>query len=275
MTFDPEAVREFERAGWDRAAPTYEVAFATVTSQFIEPLLDVAAIGRGAKILDLCCGPGLVGAAAMARGATVTGLDFSTAMLTTARARFPSIAFDHGDAEAPPYPDSCFDAVVSNFGIHHVPRPAVALNEAHRILRHGGRFAFSIWSGPEENIAWKLVFEAVQRFGKSGASAAPPPGGGFASAEDCLRALDAAGFSATTATLLRGTWRQRDGAALLAALRGGTVRMAAMLDEQLGAAMPAILAGLETAASVWRVEGHGGGQLAVPVACVIAAGTKG
>ena len=275
MNFDPEAVREFERAGWDRAAPTYEAAFATATCQFIEPLLDAASIGAGAKVLDLCCGPGLVGAAAMARGAVVSGLDFSTAMLVAARARFPSIAFDHGDAEAPPYPDSCFDSVVSNFGIHHVPRPAVALNEAHRILRHGGRFAFSIWSGPEENIAWKLVFDAMHRYGNPRASAAPPPGGGFASADDCLRALDAAGFSGNTAALVRGTWRHKDAETLLAAFRGGTVRMAAMLDNQTEAAMPAILAGLRSAAAAWSVEGRDGGQLAVPVACVIAAGTKG
>jgi hypothetical protein len=49
MTFDPEAVREFERAGWDRAAATYGAAFATVTCQFIDPLLDAASIGTGAK----------------------------------------------------------------------------------------------------------------------------------------------------------------------------------------------------------------------------------
>jgi SAM-dependent methyltransferase len=274
MPFDPESVREFERAGWDRAAATYDATFAAVTCQFIEPLLDAASIGTGAKILDLCCGPGVVGAAALGRGAGVTGLDFSAAMVAEARARFPTIAFDQGDAEAPPYRAESFDAVVSNFGIHHVPRPDVALNEAYRILRHGGRFAFSIWSGHDENIAWKLVFDAVRRHGDPRASAAPPPGGGFVTASDCLRALDAAGFSGNTAVLVRRTWRHRDAAGLLAAFRGGTVRMAAMLDRQTEAAMPAILAGLESAAAGWRVQGHDGGQLAVPVACVIAAGIK-
>ena len=98
MPFDPDAVREFERAGWNRAAAGYENSFATATRQFIAPLLDAAAIGTGTRVLDLCCGPGFVGGAAMARRAIVTGLDFSPAMLAQARARFPTITFQHGDA---------------------------------------------------------------------------------------------------------------------------------------------------------------------------------
>jgi SAM-dependent methyltransferase len=270
MPFDPDAVREFERAGWNRAAATYETAFATATRQFIAPLLDAAMIDAGAKVLDLCCGPGFVGAAALGRGAIVTGLDFSPAMLAEARARCPAIAFRHGDAEAPPFDDACFDAVVSNFGIHHVPRPALALSGAHRILRHGGKFAFTIWAGHDENIAWKLVFDAVGRFGDPRASAAPAPGGGFATAADCLRALHDAGFSRTEAELARGTWRHDDAAALLAALRAGTARMAAMIQAQTDAAMPAIVSGLEAATAPWR-DGAG---IAVPIACVIATGIR-
>jgi SAM-dependent methyltransferase len=270
MAFDSNAVREFERSGWNRAAGTYETAFATATRQFINPLLDAAGVRSGDQVLDLCCGPGLVAASAAARGARPSGLDFSIAMLGQARSRFPAIAFEYGDAEALPYEKARFDAVVANFGIHHVPRPAVALNEAHRVLRDGGRFAFSIWAAHDENIAWKLVFEAVGRHGDPHASTAPPPGGGFASAADCLRALDAAGFSDAGTKLVRGIWRHRDGAALLAALRGGTARMAAMLDAQTDAAMPAIVAGLEASAAEWR----DGEQIAVPIACVIAAGIK-
>ena len=274
MPFDPEAVREFERAGWNRAAAAYEASFATATRQFIGPLLDAAAIQAGTAVLDLCCGPGFVGAAAEGRGAIVTGLDFSTAMLDGARARFPSIRFDHGDAEAPPYADAAFDAVVSNFGVHHVPRPELALAGVHRILRRGGRFAFSIWAGPDENIAWKLVFDAVARHGDPSASAAPPPGGGFSSADDCSRALHDAGFQQTSARLVRGTWRHRDAASLLAALRAGTARMAAMLDAQTDAAMPAIVAGLEAAVVAWRAPERDGPGIAVPIACVVATGIR-
>jgi SAM-dependent methyltransferase len=281
MPFDPEAVREFERAGWDRAAAAYENSFATATRQFIEPLLDAASIGAGARVLDLCCGPGFVAAAARERGAVVSGLDFSTAMLTEARARFPAIAFEHGDAEAPPHAGASFDAVVSNFGIHHVPRPALALAGVYRILRPGGKFAFSIWAEHDENIAWKLVFDAIGGHGDPRASTAPPPGGSFAAA-DYARAMTGAGFDGIAARVVRGTWRHDDGAGLLAALRAGTARMAAMIDAQPKSAMPAILAALEAAAAPWRVpngpraerSGSAGQHLAVPIACVVIAGTR-
>jgi ubiquinone/menaquinone biosynthesis C-methylase UbiE len=272
--FDPEAVREFERTGWNRAAAAYEAAFATATRQFIEPLLDAAAVGTGASVLDLCCGPGFVAAAAAERGARVTGLDFSTAMLAEARQRFPAIAFDYGDAETPPQDDASFDAVVANFGVHHVPRPALALAGCHRILRPGGKFAFTVWAGADENVAWKLVFDAIGRHGDPRASAAPAPGGGFATAADCLRALNEAGFSRTHARLLRGIWRHRDAASLLGALRAGTARMAAMIDAQSDAAMPAILAALEAAVGEWRASERDDDGIAVPIACVIAAGVK-
>jgi len=67
MPFDPDSVREFERAGWNRAAAAYEASFSTATRPFIDPLLDAAAIGAGQRVLDLCCGPGFVAAAAASR----------------------------------------------------------------------------------------------------------------------------------------------------------------------------------------------------------------
>jgi ubiquinone/menaquinone biosynthesis C-methylase UbiE len=270
--FDPDAVREFERAGWNRAAAAYDLSFATATRQFIEPLLEAAAIEAGTRVLDLCCGPGFVGATARARGASVTGCDFSTAMLEQARARCPGIVFDFGDAEALPYPDTNFDAVVSNFGVHHVPRPALALAEVYRVLRPGKKFAFSIWAGHDENIAWKLVFDAIGRYGDLRVSAAPRPGGGFANAADCLAALNTAGFAETDARLVRGNWQHKDAASMLAALRAGTARMAAMIDAQADTAMPGILAALEAATVPFQIPGSDGGQLSVPIACYIASG---
>lgn len=274
MDFDPDAVREFERAGWNRAAAAYETSFAGATRQFIDPLLDAASVEKAAVVLDLCCGPEFVGAGALARGAVVTGCDFSIGMLSQARARFPGITFDFGDAEALPYENSGFDAVVSNFGIHHVPRPALALAGVHRILRPGKKFAFSIWAGHDENIAWQLVFGAIGRHGDPHASAAPPPGGGFASAADCLAALETAGFAGTEVSLVHGLWRHKDAASLLGALHAGTARMAAMIEAQSDTAMPAILAALETAAAPFHVPGPDGDELSVPIACYIASGIK-
>jgi SAM-dependent methyltransferase len=278
MTFDPEAVREFERAGWNRAAAAYEATFAPATRPFIEPLLDAAAIGAGMDVLDLCSGPGFIAAAAASRGARVTGLDFSTAMLAEARDRFPAIDFGYGDAEAPTLDDARFDAVVCGFGIHHVPRPALAIAGAYRVLRGGGRLAFSIWADRAENIAWQLLFDAIDRCGEPAASAAPPPGGGFAT-DQALRATREAGFSQAIALPRHAIWWHPDAASLLAAMRAGTARMAALIEAQPASAMPAILAGIEQAAAPYRVtgtdgDGAEGDGLAIPIACVIVVGSK-
>lgn len=267
---NPEAIRAFEHAEWERAATAYEASFATATRQFIPALLDAAGVGAGRSVLDVACGPGFVAAGAAERGATVRGLDFSAAMLGVARARHPGIAFDQGDAEALPYADGGFGAVVSNFGIHHVPRPVLALRQANRVLRPNGALAFTIWAAPTENIVWKLVFGAIHRCGDMAASRAPAPGGGFGSPGDCKVALEQAGFIGIGTHKLTGLWRQADGRALLDALRSGTARMAALIEAQAPGAIAAIVADIDREAAGYR-EGDG---LAIPLAAFVAYGRK-
>ncbi len=270
MSFDPEAVRAFEHSRWERAAAAYASTFASATRPFVDALLDAARVGRGMRMLDIACGPGFVTSRAGMRGAAATGLDFSPAMLAVARARDGAIRFDEGDAEALPYADNEFDAVVSNFGIHHVPRPALALGEAHRVLRSGGRVAFSFWADLSENIAWKLLFDAIARHGDPAASQAPPPGGGFGTPAQCADALRRVGFADCTTELVRATWHHAGAQELVAALQAGTARMAAMIEAQPAAAMPAIVADIEEKAARYR-DADG---IAVPIAAVIAAGVK-
>jgi ubiquinone/menaquinone biosynthesis C-methylase UbiE len=269
---DTEAIRAFEHAGWERAADRYEAAFATATRQFIPSLLAAANVGVGRVVLDVACGPGFVAAAAAAAelGAHARGLDFSAAMLGVARARHPGITFDQGDAEALPYPNASFDAVVSNFGIHHVPSPIVALRQAHRVLRPNGLLAFTIWAAPDQNVAWKLVFDAIRRCGDMAASDAPAPGGGFGTPADCAAALDQAGFTAIETRKLTGLWCQADGRALLGALRSGTARMAALIGAQTADAIGAIAADIDREAACYQDKDG----LGIPIAAFVAFGAK-
>ncbi|HVC60277.1 MAG TPA: methyltransferase domain-containing protein [Acetobacteraceae bacterium] len=270
LAFDPEAVRAFEHARWERAAPVFAASFATATSQFVEALLDAASVRAGTRVLDIACGSGVATAEAASRGAIAAGVDFSAAMLAVARGDHPAIVFLQGDAEALPCADAAFDAAVANFGVHHVPRPPLALAEAHRALATGGRIAVSFWAEPAQNIAWRLLFDAVRRHGDAAASGAPPPGGGFGSVRQILDALRDAGFMSLQAQLERRVWRHRDAASLVAALRAGTARMAALIDAQSPAALRAIVADIDANAAAWR-DAHG---LALPIAAVIAAGVK-
>lgn len=51
-----------------------------------------------------------------------------------------AIEFVQGNAEKLPFEDSCFDVYTIAFGIRNVTQMDLALQEAHRVLRPGGRF---------------------------------------------------------------------------------------------------------------------------------------
>jgi demethylmenaquinone methyltransferase / 2-methoxy-6-polyprenyl-1,4-benzoquinol methylase len=77
--------------------------------------------------------------------ARATVLDVNGAMLGVGRERAPAvharrIDFVQGNAEALPFPQASFDAYTIAFGIRNVPRIPLALAEAYRVLRRGGRF---------------------------------------------------------------------------------------------------------------------------------------
>jgi ubiquinone/menaquinone biosynthesis C-methylase UbiE len=270
MSFDPEALRAFEHAGWERAAPAYRATFAHATSAFIEALLDAARVEAGMQVLDVACGPGLIAGAAQRRGAVAIGLDFSAAMIALARTAHPRIRFEESDAEAMPFADRSFDVVVSNFGIHHVPDPVRALSEARRVLRPDGRIALTSWAASAENTAWQLLYEAISTHGDLQAAKMPPSGGSLRNPEYLLRVLTAAGFAEIEARRVSGEWRFAAAGDLIHGFRRGTVRTAALIAAQPTAALPAIdIAIAESAAAYRRADGF-----AVPIAANLASGIR-
>jgi hypothetical protein len=65
MSFDPDSVRAFEQAGWQKAAGEYRTTFVQASRGFVEALLDAAGMKTGILALDLCCGPGVATVAAV------------------------------------------------------------------------------------------------------------------------------------------------------------------------------------------------------------------
>jgi ubiquinone/menaquinone biosynthesis C-methylase UbiE len=76
-------------------------------------------------------------------GVRLTGVDLSPAMLAVARARAAELGRDvelrEGDAQALPFPDASFDAVVCTLSLCNIPEPAAAIGQMRRVLRPGGR----------------------------------------------------------------------------------------------------------------------------------------
>src|SRR5215217_3977075 len=159
MTEPKTSFRDFEHQGWSapEVAAEYHDHFSPVTTQAIGALLDAAGVRPGMWVVDVATGPGYSAAAAAERGAEVVGIDFSSTQLALARQLYPNIEFRQGDAGGLPLPDDSVDAVLTNFGMPHFPDPDAFLREAFRVLRSGGRVAFSAWVSPQECIGFGII----------------------------------------------------------------------------------------------------------------------
>jgi demethylmenaquinone methyltransferase / 2-methoxy-6-polyprenyl-1,4-benzoquinol methylase len=133
------------------------------------------------KLLDIAGGTGDVAlrvAAAGGRGTEITVSDINPEMLAVGkeRARLSGhkIAFVEGNAEALPFPERSFDIATIAFGIRNVPRIDLALAEAHRVLKLGGRFLcleFSSVDVPGLEVLYDLYsFNIIPALGRAVAS---------------------------------------------------------------------------------------------------------
>ena len=99
-------------------------------------------IGSGKDVLDDGCGPGFFTAILAELHNNVCAIDYSEEMVARATERIHSLGLSatvtRGDAHSLPFPDECFDAVVSRNVIWNLKDPAKAYGEIARVLRPGG-----------------------------------------------------------------------------------------------------------------------------------------
>jgi SAM-dependent methyltransferase len=224
-----------ERRSWSDAtrASGYVNLFAAAPDQAIENLLDAAGARRDLKALDLCCGQGNVSEALLNRGCRVIGLDFSPAMLALARQRAQTATFIEADAQDLPFKNAEFDLVVSNLGVCHVPDQPRALTEARRVLRSGGKFAMTVWCGPESSSCFAAVYSAIRAHGHPDISApAGPDFHQFAKHDVAVELLSAAGFSDIDVSIVDCAWDLSAPENLFEIYAKGTVRAAMLLSKQ-------------------------------------------
>src|SRR5512139_1413950 len=124
----------------------------------------------GERILDLATGTGWTSRSVARRGAEVVGADIAADLLAAARERAQreqlTIDYRLADAEALPFEDGQFDAVISTFGIMFAGRPEGAAAELARVCRPGGRIALATWLADGNIVKMFLVMK--------GYMAAPP-----------------------------------------------------------------------------------------------------
>jgi ubiquinone/menaquinone biosynthesis C-methylase UbiE len=267
---NPAAFLDFERAGWATNIAGYDDAFGPVSRQTVSPTLDAARVGSGTHLLDVCCGPGMLAKAAIERGAHAVGLDFPE-VIELAKRRVPEAEFRAGDAQALPFADGTFDAVVCGYGLMHVPDPEKALREIRRVLRPGGRAAVTVWDSRATN-QFSLTYAAVRAHGNI---EVPLPHGGdffqFGTPAKMCAALSEIGFTNVSASAFDQKWHVKSATQLLDAIRNGTVRARALMAAQTDAAMVGICQFFEQALDAMGSPDKG---YDVPLPAIIGSGTK-
>lgn len=147
QTIDHAAIKLRQHGAWSSG----DYAIVGTTLQIVgERLCETLDLRSGQTVLDVAAGNGNASLAAARRWCEVTSTDYVAALLERGRERATAerldIAFREADAEALPFADGQFDAVMSTFGVIFTPDQERAAAELLRVCRHGGKIGLANWT---------------------------------------------------------------------------------------------------------------------------------
>jgi ubiquinone/menaquinone biosynthesis C-methylase UbiE len=165
---DLAAVKARQQGAWSSG----DYAIIGTTLQIVgEQLCEALDLRAGQTVLDVAAGNGNASLAAARRWCEVVATDYVPALLERAHERAMAerldISFQEADAEALPFPNGSFDAVVSTFGVMFTPNQERAAAEMVRVCRRGGKIGLANWT-PDGFIG--QVFRTIGKH-------VPPPAG--------------------------------------------------------------------------------------------------
>lgn len=254
---DLNALKTRQQTAW--ASGDYAVIGTTL--QIVgEQLAEACDLRFDERVLDVAAGNGNATLAAARRGAKVTSTDYVASLLERgaerARAEHLEVSFQVADAEALPFEDASFDAVLSTFGVMFSPDHAKAAAELARVCRPGGRIGLANWT-PDGFIG--QVFKVLGRHLPPPAGVQPPSLWG---AKSHLHSLFGEGAVAVAVTPRFFNFRYRSAAHFIEVFRtwyGPIHKAFAALPADAGAALERDLAELLN-----RANRAGPGSLVVP-----------
>jgi ubiquinone/menaquinone biosynthesis C-methylase UbiE len=254
---DADAFDAFEAAGWDATAAEYDRYWPALAGRLSDPLLDAVGAGPDTRVLDVACGPGYVAGCAAERGAVAVGVDIAAPMITLARRRFPRAEFRQADAQALPFPDRCFDAVVGNLGMPHFGRPERAVAEFRRVLTANGWLALTTWNDPARARLVGVLLEAVREVGVAAPETVPAGPNFFRFADDeefesLLEAQDFVDIGIQTVEFMHSVDSADE---LWDGLLHGTVRTSAVIRSQPDDVVRRVRAGFDRRVAGYRISG--------------------
>ncbi len=159
---DLAAVKARQQAAWS----TGNYAVVGTTLQIVgETLCEALDLRSGARVLDVAAGNGNATLAAARRWCEVVSTDYVGSLLEAGRARALAeghkVQFQEADAEALPFADGSFDAVLSIFGVMFTPNQEQAARELIRVCRPHGRIGLANWT-PESFIG--QLFKTIGKY---------------------------------------------------------------------------------------------------------------
>jgi len=136
---------------WGPGARDWSDYNEPMCTPFYEAVLDAAGVGPGTRLLDVGCGCGFALLLAARRGATVSGLDATPALLDIAAERVPGAGLTAGDLEDElPFGAVAFDVVTAFNAVQYAGDPVAALRGMARVTRPGGLIAVVVWGPPAQ-----------------------------------------------------------------------------------------------------------------------------
>lgn len=159
-------------------------AYARFMGRYSEPLADrlveLAGVRPGQRAVDVGCGPGVLTARLVDRlGAdNVAALDPSPPFVEAARERCPGADIRYGRAEALPFADAAYDAVLANLVVHFMSDPVRGLQEMARVARPDGIVAATVWNHATATGPLSTFWQAAKDLDPYAADEATLPGTG-------------------------------------------------------------------------------------------------
>src|SRR5256885_1118907 len=117
-------------------------------------------------------------------------------------------------------PDPVAFRALEHAGWQGAARP---YDDAFRVLRAGGRFAFTVWAKPEEAVGFGIILDAIRKHGNPDVPLPPgPPFFRFSDASECDKVLKIAGFRNVDVRKVPQVWRFSASGLLFEAFRSGS-----------------------------------------------------